>query len=247
LSDAQKARMLRQKKEMLTIWQESEKNDFDDITTGDEFWFQHSTASLKMFARSAADVIRRTRQTAGAKETLVTVFFTAEKLITLPVLPRGSPFSQPDFINNIFPDLKTANLIFRRQKTGSAFWMHMNNAMCHRGSKAISKIQKNHISRMPRPPYSPDISLCYLWLFGMLKQILRDREFFSSDEIKDAIAQLRNDLTFDDVQSVFQDWTRRLAWVAENDGEYSANKTRSASSWRLHVEIGMARGLSGHP
>jgi hypothetical protein len=54
----------------------------------------------------------------------------------------------------------------------------------------------------------------------MLKQILRNREFSSSDEIEDMIAQGWNDLTFDDAQSVFRNGARRLAWVAENDGEY---------------------------
>jgi hypothetical protein len=60
----------------------------------------------------------------------------------------------------------------------------------------------------------------------MLKQILRDREFSSSDEIEDAIAQVWNDLTFDDVQSVFRDWIRRLAWVAENNGEYMSESNK---------------------
>jgi hypothetical protein len=54
----------------------------------------------------------------------------------------------------------------------------------------------------------------------MLQQILRDREISSSDEIEDAIAQVWNDLTFDDVQGVFRDWIQCLARVAENDGEY---------------------------
>jgi hypothetical protein len=54
----------------------------------------------------------------------------------------------------------------------------------------------------------------------MLQQILRDREFSSSDEVEDTIAAVWNDLTFDDVQSVFRNWIRRLARVAENDGEY---------------------------
>jgi hypothetical protein len=49
---------------------------------------------------------------------------------------------------------------------------------------------------------------------------VRDREFSSSDVINDTIAQACDNLTFDDVQSVFRDWTRRLVWVAENDGEY---------------------------
>jgi hypothetical protein len=98
----------------------------------------------------------------------------------------------------------------------------MDNSMCYNGSKVPSKIKKNRISRMPHPhpSHSPDISPCDFWLFGILKQILRDREFSSIDEIEDAIAQTWNDLVFDDVQSVFRDWVRRLTWVAENDREY---------------------------
>jgi hypothetical protein len=53
----------------------------------------------------------------------------------------------------------------------------------------------------------------------MLEQILRNREFFSSDEIEDAITQVSNDLTFDDIPSMFRVWIRGLAWVGENDGE----------------------------
>jgi hypothetical protein len=29
--------------------------------------------------------------------------------------------------------LETANLNFRRQKTGSTFWVHMDNSICHNG------------------------------------------------------------------------------------------------------------------
>jgi hypothetical protein len=67
------------------------------------------------------------------------------------------------------------------------FWVHIDNSMYHNGSTVTSKIKKNGISRMPHPPDSPDRSPCDFWLFGMLKQILRDREFSLSDEIDDAI------------------------------------------------------------
>jgi hypothetical protein len=151
---------------------------------------------------------------------MITVFFTAKTLIMSDVLPRGSAFNQLYFINTIFPDLQTADLTFRHQKTRSTFWLHTENSMCHNGSKVTSKMKKNRISRMLCPPYSPDISPCDFWLFGTLKYILRDREFSSSEGIKDAIAQIWNDLTFDGVHSVFRNWIRRLAWVTENDGEY---------------------------
>jgi hypothetical protein len=155
-----------------------------------------------------------------ARKAMITVFFTAKKLIVFNVLPRDSTFNQLYFINDIFPDLKTSNLNFRRQKTWSTFSVHKNNYMCRHKPKLKTKTKKNHFSIMSHPPNSPDISPCDFWLFGMLKQILRDREFSSSDEIEDAIAQVWNDLTFDDVPSVIRDWIRHLAWVAERDRKH---------------------------
>jgi hypothetical protein len=83
-----------------------------------------------------------------------------KKLIVFDVLPRDNTFNQPYFINHIFPDLKTANQNGRHQKTGSTFWVHMDNSMCHNISKMTSKIKENHIFRMPHLPHSPDISPC---------------------------------------------------------------------------------------
>jgi hypothetical protein len=69
-----------------------------------------------------------------------------KKLIRFDVLPRGSTFNQVYFTNNIFPDLKTANLTFRRRKTGSTFWVHMDDFMCHNGSKVTSKLRRTTFS-----------------------------------------------------------------------------------------------------
>jgi hypothetical protein len=54
----------------------------------------------------------------------------------------------------------------------------------------------------------------------MLKGILGDQEFNSSDEIVEAIARIWDDPTFDNVQRVFQNRMSRLASVIENRGEY---------------------------
>jgi hypothetical protein len=67
LSNAQKVARVEAAKEMLRILEEPEANDFDGIATGDESWFQHTAASSKMFARSAADIIPRVRQAVGAQ------------------------------------------------------------------------------------------------------------------------------------------------------------------------------------
>jgi histone-lysine N-methyltransferase SETMAR len=96
----------------------------------------------------------------------------------------------------------------------------MDNLMGHIGSKVVSKLDKHYIARLPHPPYSPDLSSCDFWLFGMLKGILKDREFHSHDKIKETIPMAWNDLTFDEVQSVFHNWINRLRWVIENGREY---------------------------
>jgi histone-lysine N-methyltransferase SETMAR len=96
----------------------------------------------------------------------------------------------------------------------------MDNATCHNESKVASKFEQHHIFRLPHEPYSLDISPCDFWFFGLLKGIMKDREFHSHEEIEEAITAAWNNLTFQDVQSIFYDWTRPLAWVTEHEGEY---------------------------
>jgi hypothetical protein len=151
LNGAQKVACVGAAKEMSKILQESERNDFDGIAIGDESWFQHITASSKIFGRSAADVIPRARQAVGGNKIMIMVFFTDKTIIVLDALPRSSTCNQLYFISNIFLDFKTANLNFRRQKTVSTFWVHMGNCMYHNGSKITSKVKKNQICRMPHP------------------------------------------------------------------------------------------------
>jgi hypothetical protein len=102
----------------------------------------------------------------------------------------------------------------------ATFWVHIDNLMGHNGSKVVSKFGKHHIARLPHPPDLRDLSPCDFWFFGMLKGILKNREFHSYDEIEEVITMAWNDLTFDEVQSVFHNWMNRLRWVIENGREY---------------------------
>jgi hypothetical protein len=52
---------------------------------------------------------------------------------------------------------------------------------------------------------------------------MRDREFQSQQVILNAIAKIWDDLTFEDVQRVFQEWMEGLTWVIGNNGEYYPN------------------------
>jgi hypothetical protein len=84
----------------------------------------------------------------------------------------------------------------------------------------VLTFEKHHVSRSPHAPYSPDINPGDVLFFEILKGVLKDRECNSSDEIEVAITKVWDELTFDEVQSVFHNWMIRLAWVIENEGEY---------------------------
>jgi hypothetical protein len=136
------------------------------------------------------------------------------------ILTKGSKFNSLYLVSCIFPDLKKGNVHFHHRIAQALFWVHTENSMCQNGLKVASEFEKHYASRQPRQPYSPDTSSCDFWLFGMLKGVLKDREFNSSDEIKEVIAKVWDKFTFDEVQSVFHNWMDRLAWVVANEGEH---------------------------
>jgi hypothetical protein len=50
----------------------------------------------------------------------------------------------------------------------------------------------------------------------MSKEVVKDRELNSGDEIEEAITKVWAEFTFGEVQSVFHNWMSRLAWAIEN-------------------------------
>jgi hypothetical protein len=99
---------------------------------------------------------------------------------------------------------------FQRRKPGSTCRI-VSNAVYSSERKVESKFQKRHLSRILYPTYSPGISPCDISPIDKLNKILKDWEFTLNNESEDVMTMGCNDLTFDDAQSVFRNWTRRLA------------------------------------
>jgi transposase len=79
----------------------------------------------------------------------------------------------------------------------------MDNSMCHNGRKVANELDNLKLDRVPHPPYSPDLSPCDFWLFNMLKQAIKDREFHAVEEIPSAFHEVSSQVTSEDLQSVF--------------------------------------------
>jgi hypothetical protein len=115
-------------------------------------------------------VVPRLRAGFQAKKTMITVFFTATRVIALDSLPQGQSFAQDYFISEIVLAFTKEKLRFRRHHPRVTLSVHIDNSRCHNGRMATAKFDRQRLGRAEHPPYSPDLSSCGFWLFGFLKE-----------------------------------------------------------------------------
>jgi histone-lysine N-methyltransferase SETMAR len=208
--------------ELLQILNDLEVDSFDGMATGGESWFQYLYESSAMFAKSPGDVTPRTRQGIGVKKTMFPLFFTNKKLLIAEYLPKGQKYNQDDFFSDILPELEREKMRYKRRKQDRTIFVHMDHSESHDRGKTHRKFDMKGVRCAPHPPYSPNLSPCDFWFFGMAKGKVKDREFHTVQDRRRRFTEIWNDLTFEDVQSVFLEWKIRLTWVIENGGEESS-------------------------
>jgi histone-lysine N-methyltransferase SETMAR len=156
-----------------------------------------------MFAPSADIVLPKLRAGFQVKKTMITVFFTATRLPVSNSLPQSESFTHDYFISEIVPAFAKEELRFRRHHPRGPFSMQMDNSRCHNGRMATAEFNRRRLGRAEHPPYSPDLSPCDFWLFGFLKENLKDCQFRAVQSVHHAITDLWDKLAFGDVQAVF--------------------------------------------
>jgi hypothetical protein len=82
----------------------------------------------------------------------------------------------------------------------------MENSACDNGHMITEKLTAADIARVSHLPYSTDLSPCDFWLFGFLKGSKKDMELPTKDSIVEVIPTIWRGVTFDTLQSVFQEW-----------------------------------------
>jgi hypothetical protein len=73
------------------------------------------------------------------KKTMVTVFFTATRLIVLNRLPQDQSFTQDYFISENVLSFIKEKLTSRRHHPGVTFPVHIDNSHCHNGRMATAE------------------------------------------------------------------------------------------------------------
>jgi hypothetical protein len=75
--------------------------------------------------------------------------------------------------------------------------------MGHNGRMANNELDNLKLEGVSHLLYFPDLSLSDFFLFGMSKPPIKDRVFHAIEEIITAVHKVSDELTLEDLQSVF--------------------------------------------
>jgi hypothetical protein len=83
------------------------------------------------------------------------------------------------------------------------------------------------------------LRLLAFWNWNV-EEILKDHQFNSSNEIEEAITikKVWNEFFFDEMQTVFDNWMSRLAWVIEDGESILLDRYEMVSSPVVNLKIG---------
>jgi histone-lysine N-methyltransferase SETMAR len=96
----------------------------------------------------------------------------------------------------------------------------MDNATPHRAKLTKSCFKIRQLREVDHPPYSPDLAPSDFDLFGKLNGQMAGREFESTDNFLATIRRLATAISREELESVFQEWERRLEECIRIGGEY---------------------------
>jgi hypothetical protein len=98
--------------------------------------------------------------------------------------------------------------------------LHFDNAPVHNTEAVRENLASFGFRRMVHPPYRPHLAPCDFFLFGAMKQALPGKHFATIDDLLMSVEAFLRRLSADFLQTVFQEWIRRLQLCCEGVEEY---------------------------
>jgi len=86
--------------------------------------------------------------------------------------------------------------------------LHHDNAPAHTALSFREFLVKKNIPVLPHPPYSPDLALCYFYLFSKLKSKLKGHHFGAMENIQKIETDELHTLTENDFRYCYDQWKK---------------------------------------
>jgi histone-lysine N-methyltransferase SETMAR len=133
------------------------------------------------------------------------------------MLPAGQSFNMDFFRGTVLPTIAEDRAQTRPKLKARRTFLHLDNARPH-----LTPEQYNDygITRLPHPPYSPDLSPCDFWVFGYLNHCLAGRVCDDDVALKESVSEILMSIEPDVFIRVFKEWKDRLRQCIDQGGGY---------------------------
>jgi hypothetical protein len=162
----------------------------------------------------------RVRYIISTPKVLITIFWSRLGFAVIDALPAGKKFTARYFCDNIVPQIAEQRLSDARQNRDRKFVVHMDNATLHRAKLAKLCFKTLRLREAEHLPYSPDLASSDFSLFSKLQGQMAGSEFESPEDLLPTIRRLTNAISREELESVFQEWERRLEECMPIGGDY---------------------------
>jgi hypothetical protein len=135
LNATDKAKRVVDARTQLQALRNDQSQNISNIMTGDERWFSSNYDSPIMFARPRDEVVPRVSPTIGPKKVIVTIFFTANRLVKRVYFPQGQKYTKEYFTNEILEGINQECNHGTGYRVTTTMTIHMDNRRVHHERK----------------------------------------------------------------------------------------------------------------
>ncbi|KAA6375984.1 MAG: putative mariner mos1 transposase, partial [Streblomastix strix] len=161
----------------------------------------------------------RPRKRIADEKRMFTVCFSGGGIQFVHFLPKGTTMDSKVFTSEVIKPLQQKYIKEYHAKRGE-YYLHFDNAPIHKSQYTQTYINAGIFSVLKHPPYSPDISPCDYYLFGLLKQELKGIMMNSEEQMKTEVGKILNEIHSIEIQRALRSWSRRLEYIIQHDGAY---------------------------
>lgn len=203
---------------------DSEGDDFlRRIVTGDETWIHQFEPENKRESMQWRHVKspppRKFKIVPSTKKVMATIFWDSTGVLLVDFLPQGQSINADRYIATL-QKLKRAVKRKRPGLNNKDILLQHDNARPHTALRTQQVIQKIGWTRLPHPPYSPDLAPSDYHLFGAMKKSLRGTQYSSVEDVQRAVdAWIRKTPTRFFTEGIFNLVPRWQKCIA-GDGDY---------------------------
>ena len=128
-------------------------------------------------------------RTISSKKMLYAIFFNSSGPVFQVPCPSGHTVTGRFYRNSVLKKVKEFYNKKRPSKGRSGVHLLHNNVFYHKCGVVKSFLASEKMKVLNHPPYSPDLSPCYFFLFPRLKKMLSGNKYTSRSSLGSAIYQ----------------------------------------------------------